>query len=123
MLTQAIGMRRARLAALPCSSRAISFSGMTRSYHPDPPLWSLGLPVRLVPPMAEATPDGYANELRREILRSEIQRVRVLAVVLAVLLGVTLCAVESSPRPDPAHVPRRPGLVDAARRHRSVRAL
>jgi hypothetical protein len=30
-LTQAIGMRRARLAALPCSSRAISFTGMVRS--------------------------------------------------------------------------------------------
>jgi adenylate cyclase len=43
--------------------------------------------------MAEATPDGladgYASELRREILRSEIQRVQVLAVVLAALLVLT----------------------------------
>ena len=46
--------------------------------------------------MAEATPDsvadGYARELRREILRSEIQRVQVLAVVLAVLLVCTMLA-------------------------------
>ena len=46
--------------------------------------------------MAEATPDGvadgYASELRREILRSEIQRVQVLAVVLASLLVITLAA-------------------------------
>jgi adenylate cyclase len=46
--------------------------------------------------MAEATPDGiadgYASELRREILRSEIQRVQVLAVVLAVLLVTTMLA-------------------------------
>ena len=42
--------------------------------------------------MAEATPDGYASELRREILRSEIQRVQVLAVVLAVLLVCTMLA-------------------------------
>jgi hypothetical protein len=33
--------------------------------------------------MADATPDGFANELRREILRSEIQRMQVLAVALA----------------------------------------
>ena len=46
--------------------------------------------------MAEATPDGYANELRREILRSEIQRMQVLAVVLAVLLVVTLTAANCS---------------------------
>jgi hypothetical protein len=32
--------------------------------------------------MAETPPDGYANELRREILRSEVQRVRMLAIVL-----------------------------------------
>ncbi len=46
--------------------------------------------------MAEATPDGiadgYASELRREILRSEIQRVQVLAVVLTVLLVTTMTA-------------------------------
>jgi hypothetical protein len=41
ILIQAIGMRRARLAALPCSSRAISLNGMTCSYHPYLPLWSL----------------------------------------------------------------------------------
>src|ERR1044071_4524609 len=85
-------MRTARLAALPCNSRAISLNGMTRSYHLAPPLWSLGPPVRLALPMAEATPDGYASELRREILRSEIQRVQVLAVVLAVLLVCTMLA-------------------------------
>jgi adenylate cyclase len=39
--------------------------------------------------MAEATPDGYANALRREILRSELQRMRVLAIVLAVLFTLT----------------------------------
>jgi adenylate cyclase len=46
--------------------------------------------------MAEATPDsvadGYARELRREILRSEIQRVQVLAVVLTILLITTVTA-------------------------------
>jgi adenylate cyclase len=40
--------------------------------------------------MAEAIHEGYANELRREIMRSEIERVRVLAVILAVLLVVAL---------------------------------
>ncbi len=47
--------------------------------------------------MAETTPDGYANELRREILRSEIQRVRVLAIVLVALLVLTLCTVNFLP--------------------------
>lgn len=42
--------------------------------------------------MVDETPDGYASELRREILRSEIQRVQVLAVVLAILLVTTLTA-------------------------------
>ncbi len=42
--------------------------------------------------MAEATPDFYATELRREIMRSEIQRVRVLAIILAVLLVAALAA-------------------------------
>jgi adenylate cyclase len=40
--------------------------------------------------MAEATTDGYADALRREILRSELQRMRVVAIILAVLLGATL---------------------------------
>src|SRR5215211_6783137 len=51
--------------------------------------------------MAEATPDGladgYASELRREILRSEIQRVRVLAVVLTALLALTVTFVNLVP--------------------------
>ena len=47
--------------------------------------------------MVEATPDGYANELRREIMRSEIQRVQVLAVVLGGLLVLTLTAVNLLP--------------------------
>jgi len=47
--------------------------------------------------MVEATPDGYANELRREITRSEIQRVRVLAVILVALLALTLGAVNLLP--------------------------
>ena len=47
--------------------------------------------------MAEAPSDGYANELRREIMRSEIQRVRMLAIVLSVLLAVTLCAANFFP--------------------------
>jgi adenylate cyclase len=51
--------------------------------------------------MVEATPDGladgYANELRREILRSEIQRVQVVAVVLGLLLVVTLTAINLLP--------------------------
>ena len=59
--------------------------------------------------MAEATPDGYASELRREILRSEIQRVQVLAVVLASLLVVTLTA--SSLLTDLVHRLFRGGLA------------
>ena len=47
--------------------------------------------------MAEATPDGYASELRREILRSEIQRVQVLAVVLGTLLVVMVAVVNLLP--------------------------
>jgi adenylate cyclase len=47
--------------------------------------------------MVEATPDGYANELRREIMRSEIRRVQVLAVILGVLLALTLTAVNFLP--------------------------
>ena len=47
--------------------------------------------------MAEETPDGYATELRREIIRSEIQRVRVLAGVLLILLILTLCTVNLAP--------------------------
>src|SRR4029453_18444286 len=39
--------------------------------------------------MAEATPGVYATELRREIMRSEIQRMQVLAVILTGLLAVT----------------------------------
>src|SRR5258708_868752 len=47
--------------------------------------------------MAETPPDGYANELRREIMRSEIQRVRMLAIVLASLLVVTLIVANFFP--------------------------
>jgi adenylate cyclase len=51
--------------------------------------------------MAEATPDGiadgYASELRREIMRSEIQRMQVLAVILTGLLTVTLAAINFVP--------------------------
>ena len=47
--------------------------------------------------MAEATRSSYAHELRREIMRSEIQRVRVLAFVLLGLLATTLAAVNFLP--------------------------
>jgi len=40
--------------------------------------------------MAEGTTDGYAQALRREILRSELQRMRALAIILAVLLAITV---------------------------------
>ena len=43
--------------------------------------------------MAEATKDGYADALRREIMRSEQQRVLALAIILGVLLA---CAVTGS---------------------------
>src|SRR5215468_429986 len=46
--------------------------------------------------MAEATHGGYATELRREIMRSEIQRVRVLAIFLGALLAVALIMVNFS---------------------------
>src|SRR5580704_2209598 len=47
--------------------------------------------------MAETPPDGYVNELRREIMRSEIQRVRMLAIVLTSLLVVTLIVANFFP--------------------------
>ena len=40
--------------------------------------------------MAEATKDGYADALRREIIRSEQQRVRALAIILGVPLASTV---------------------------------
>ena len=40
--------------------------------------------------MAEGTTDGYGHALRREILRSEQQRMRALAIILAVLLVFTV---------------------------------
>ena len=42
--------------------------------------------------MAKAAPDSYTDALRREILRSELQRMRALAIVLALLLAMTLIA-------------------------------
>ena len=47
--------------------------------------------------MVETPADGYANELRREIMRSEVQRVQVLAIVLSSLLIVTLIAANFFP--------------------------
>src|SRR5207302_4718761 len=47
--------------------------------------------------MAEPTPDGYATELRREIMRSEIQRVRVLAIFLGALLVMALVMLNLVP--------------------------
>lgn len=47
--------------------------------------------------MADETPDGYANALRREIVRSEIQRMQVLAIVLGMLLAATLTAINGFP--------------------------
>jgi adenylate cyclase len=41
-------------------------------------------------PMAEGTTDGYADALRREILRSEQRRMRAVAIILAVLLVATV---------------------------------
>jgi adenylate cyclase len=51
-----------------------------------------------LPAMTEAPPDGYANELRREILRSEVQRVQMLAIVLSVLLAAALTATTFFPQ-------------------------
>ncbi len=42
--------------------------------------------------MAETPPDGFVDELRREILRSEVQRVQMLAIVLSALLAAALTA-------------------------------
>lgn len=47
--------------------------------------------------MVEAAPDSFASELRREILRSEVQRMRVLAITLTILLGVTLTVINVFP--------------------------
>lgn len=45
-----------------------------------------------LPAMAEPLADGYAGALRREILRSEQQRMRVLAIIMATFLVVTSLA-------------------------------
>ena len=47
--------------------------------------------------MADETFPGYGDALRREILRSEIQRVRVVAILLTVLLVATTLAVNLMP--------------------------
>ncbi|MGD9884870.1 MAG: adenylate/guanylate cyclase domain-containing protein [Reyranella sp.] len=47
--------------------------------------------------MAEGTSDNFATALRREILRSEVQRMQVLAIVLTVLLAATLGALNLVP--------------------------
>ena len=65
---------------------------MVRSYHPDRALWSLGPADSLVRQMEESTLPGFADALRREIMRSEILRVRVLAYLLLFLLVATTTA-------------------------------
>src|SRR5260370_16988938 len=47
-------------------------------------------PLASLTAMQEGTTDGYAHALRREILRSEQQRMRALAIILAVLLVATV---------------------------------
>ncbi|TAJ38163.1 MAG: hypothetical protein EPO55_16785, partial [Reyranella sp.] len=44
-----------------------------------------------------AVTDSYDDALRREILRSELQRMRALAIILAILLAVTLIAANLFP--------------------------
>ena len=47
--------------------------------------------------MVDATHKGYAGELRREIVRSEIHRVRLIAIFLALLLVTMLVAINLFP--------------------------
>lgn len=47
--------------------------------------------------MAAAAPDFFSDALRREILRSEQQRMRVLAIILAILLVATLAVANLMP--------------------------
>jgi adenylate cyclase len=47
--------------------------------------------------MAEPVSDAYSDALRREILRSEQQRMRVLVIILAALLLITLLAANFLP--------------------------
>jgi len=47
--------------------------------------------------MAKTASDPYADALRREILRSELQRMRALAIILAILLAATLFAANLLP--------------------------
>ncbi len=48
--------------------------------------------------MAEAVTGAYAQALRREILRSEQQRMRALAILLSLMLAAILCVLGFSPR-------------------------
>lgn len=47
--------------------------------------------------MAAAAPDFFADALRREIIRSEQQRMRALAIILAALLAITLIVANFFP--------------------------
>ena len=47
--------------------------------------------------MAAAAPDFFYDALRREIIRSEQQRMRALAIILAVLLAISLCVANFFP--------------------------
>lgn len=58
---------------------------------------SCGARADRVSAMAQAIHGGYAGELRREIVRSEIQRVRLLAIFLALLLAVACVVINLVP--------------------------
>ena len=47
--------------------------------------------------MAPAAPDSFSTALRREIMRSELKRMRALAILLAILLAVTLATANFLP--------------------------
>src|SRR5260370_38535822 len=72
----------------PCpASRARSPSSASRFFSMSSTGWH---PLASLTAMQEGTTDGYAHALRREILRSEQQRMRALPIILAVLLVATV---------------------------------
>jgi len=54
-------------------------------------------PLASLAAMAEGKTDGYADALRREILRNEQRRMRAVAIILAVLLAGTVCSAALLP--------------------------
>ena len=73
--------------------------------------------------MAAAAPDFFSDALRREIIRSEQQRMRALAVILAAILMVTLIVANFFPDYSARMFQHRRAGLDTAGGRRTVPGL